>query len=137
MYIFETPMGSLGITNYITPNIINYLEITNGDYNTSNYYINTAGKIIYDTNNPVAQRITFKQQRTTKVNNIEVAYNNNIFQGDEISQARMSRAILVMTDTETIPWVTKDNKVVNLTKVDLLTILKEAGTIQTSIWAQQ
>lgn len=135
MFIVTTDGINLKFTNLITPDVMYSLEITNGDYNSYNYII-TEGKIVYDTTNAKAARVNFKKQRALQVDNIEVSYKGNTYQGDETSQNRMTRAILSMTDTEVIPWVTKDNKIVNLSKVDLSAILKQAGIIQTSLWTQ-
>lgn len=77
----------------------------------------------------------WKSERQTKVDNIEVIYNDVIYQGDEVSQTRMARAITSMTDdTVTIPWVAKDNSVYDLTRVDLKAILLDAGNQQSFIW---
>lgn len=134
MYIFEIEKGILGATNVLQPHMVNFIETVNGDCNVFNYYLDNTNKIIYNTKNPIATRLEFKKTRQQQVDNIEVTYNGNIYQGDETSQNRMTRAILAMTDTEVIPWVTKDNKNVNLSKVDLSSILKQAGIIQTSLW---
>lgn len=135
MYIFLTDTNTLGVTNKLPPDSKVYLEAVNDDHYSYNYYFNSdTNSIIYDPNNAIALRIQFKLERQQKVNNIEVTYNGNIYQGDETSQNRMTRAILAMTDTETIPWITKDNKNVNLSKVDLSAILKQVGIIQTSLW---
>ena len=76
----------------------------------------------------------WKQERQNKVDNIEVTYNSIVYQGDELSQTRIARAISAMSDTETIDWVSKDNSIQTLNKVDLSAILKEAGIKQTQIW---
>lgn len=81
-----------------------------------------------------AEYETWKQERQNKVDNLEVTYNEVVYQGDELSQARVSRAIAVMNDTETTQWVAKDNSIQILNKADLSAILKEAGTKQTKIW---
>lgn len=83
----------------------------------------------------VAALAAWKQQREELVTNIEVTHNGVIYQGDETSQDRMSRAINALPDdTATVPWVAKDNSVQNLTKPDLKTILFAAGQEQTLIW---
>lgn len=76
----------------------------------------------------------WKQERQNKVDNIEVTYNSIVYQGDELSQTRIARVISAMSDTETIDWVSKDNSIQTLNKVDLSAILKEAGIKQTQIW---
>ena len=76
----------------------------------------------------------FKEVRDILVLTIEVTYNGNTYQGDEISQSRMSRAILSMTPEDTIRWKTADNKEVVLTRSDLSEILRLAGQEQTRLW---
>lgn len=76
----------------------------------------------------------WKTERQNKVDNLEITHNDIIYQGDETSQIRMSRAISVMNDTETTEWVAKDNSIQILNKSDLSDILKEAGIRQTQIW---
>lgn len=76
----------------------------------------------------------WKTERQNKVDNLEITHNDIIYQGDETSQTRMSRAISIMNDTETTEWVAKDNSIQILNKSDLSDILKEAGIRQTQIW---
>jgi len=61
---------------------------------------------------------------TTKVN----------LNGDELSQTRMTRALLGMSDTDKIDWITADNTLVQLTKADLQNALLETGKQQTQIF---
>ena len=76
-----------------------------------------------------------KELRTLLVANIEVEYNGIVYQGDEISQDRMSRAINGLPDdTTTISWKAKDNSSKELTRLDLKEILFLAGQEQTRIW---
>lgn len=76
-----------------------------------------------------------KQNRQIQVDNIEVAYNGIIYQGDETSQDRMSRVINGLPDdTTTIQWKAKDNSSQELTKLDLKQILYLAVQEQTKNW---
>jgi len=76
-----------------------------------------------------------KSQRSTAVDSIEVTYNGVIYQGDELSQGRLSRAISALPDdTTTTTWVAKDNSVHQLTRVDLKTILALSGAEQSRLW---
>lgn len=76
-----------------------------------------------------------KELRTTLVESIEVEYNGVIYQGDEKSQDRMSRAINGLSDdTTTISWKAKDNSSQELTRLDLKEIIFLAGQEQTKIW---
>ena len=76
----------------------------------------------------------FKKLREELVGKIEIVYENNLYQGDETSQSRMSRAVTGMNEADTIRWKTSDNKEVILTKTDLAEILRLAGQEQTRIW---
>lgn len=76
-----------------------------------------------------------KQTRQASVENIKVTYNGTIYQGDEESQGRMSRAINGLPDDmTTISWKASDNSSQELTRVDLKEILFMAGQEQTRIW---
>ena len=77
----------------------------------------------------------WKQDRQAKVDAIEVIYKGIIYQGDETSQTRMTKAITALPDNvTTIPWTAKDNTVSILTKLDLQAILLDAGTQQSVLW---
>ena len=76
----------------------------------------------------------YKAIRQNLVDNIEVTYNDVVYQGDEKSQDRMSRAIVGMDDDDTIEWTAKDNSKVTLLKSDLKQILRLAGIEQTKVW---
>lgn len=79
----------------------------------------------------------WKQQRQIAVDNIEATYNGVVYQGDEVSQTRMSRAIAALPDdVTTIDWVAKDNSVQQWNKGDLQAILLDAGMQQSAIWNQ-
>jgi len=54
--------------------------------------------------------------------------------GDEISQSRMSRAILSMNDTDSTLWIMADNTTATVTKANLTEALKLSGEAQTSMW---
>ncbi len=90
----------------------------------------------YEEDRLVKQSIAdWKANRQTEVDNLEVIHNGVIYQGDEVSQTRMARAIAVMSDSDIFTgWVAKDNTSHDLTKADLLAILKDAGTQQSAIW---
>ena len=76
----------------------------------------------------------YKTIRQNIVDNIEVIYNEIIYQGDEKSQDRMSRAIVGMDDYDTIEWTAKDNSKVVLLRSDLKQILRLSGIEQTKVW---
>ena len=82
-------------------------------------------------------RIYGREQRDEAVQNIEVLYNGYVFQGDEVSQSRMARALAGMKEDDTIKWKTKDNLVIVLSKDDLKQVLRLAGQEQTKIWFKE
>ena len=75
-----------------------------------------------------------KEYRNKLVSSIEIVYDGIIYQGDEVSQGRMSRVISSMLDTDTIMWKAKDNSKVKLTKIDLTQILRLSTIEQTKVW---
>ena len=56
------------------------------------------------------------------------------FDGDEISQSRMARAVVSSDPLETTNWVLADNSVALVTREELKEALKLAGLSQTVIW---
>ena len=56
------------------------------------------------------------------------------FDGDEISQGRMARAVTGMDDMDTVIWVLADNTPIMATKAELKEALKLAGAAQAAIW---
>ena len=75
-----------------------------------------------------------KEHRNNLVSSIEIVYDGVVYQGDEVSQGRMSRVISSMLDTDTIMWKAKDNSKVKLTKIDLTQILRLSTIEQTKVW---
>lgn len=78
-----------------------------------------------------------KAARSIAVNAITVTTTaGNTFDGDEVSQTRMARAILVMSNTNipSIPWVLSDNTVIDATVAELTEALSLAGTEQSRLW---
>lgn len=100
-----------------------------------NYKIEDGQVIKTERNDAAYLSQVSKSNRTAAVENIEVEYNGIVYQGDEISQDRMSRAINGLPDdTTTISWKAKDNSSRELTRLDLKEILFLAGQEQTRIW---
>ena len=79
-------------------------------------------------------REDFKAQRQILVDAIKVTVGTKVFDGDEVSQGRMARAAVAMTDTETVLWVLADNTPTQCTKAELVEALRLAGEEQTKIW---
>lgn len=79
------------------------------------------------------------EQRSKAVANITVEVDGMVFDGDEVSQERMARAILVAKatgeeDTATTTWVLHDNTVAQPTIAQLVKALRLAGEEQTKLW---
>ena len=82
-------------------------------------------------------RESFKAARVTAVDNIKVTTAaGNTFDGDETSQTRMGRAILVLSTgaAATVPWVLADNTVIQATAAELAEALALAGAEQAQLW---
>jgi len=60
----------------------------------------------------------------------------NTFDGDEVAQGRMVRAVMAMqaTSTPATPWVLADNTVVQVSATELLEALALAGAAQSALW---
>ena len=83
----------------------------------------------------------FKGERAINVDYIivSVALENgetHDFQGDETSQNRLARSGWGMEKMGilTIDWKTAENRIVQLTVIDIATILLQAGQAQSALW---
>lgn len=56
------------------------------------------------------------------------------FDGDEVSQGRMARAVVGMDDDDSIEWVLSDNTVTSVSKSELREALRLAGAAQSAMW---
>lgn len=77
-----------------------------------------------------------KAERAAEVEAITVEVDGMVFDGDEMSQARMSVAASSMSDDETNVWVLHDNTVVQVTKAQLLQACRLARIAQSSVWTK-
>lgn len=80
-----------------------------------------------------------KAERTDAVSKITVIVDGMVFDGDEISQERMSRTITAAVTTgedmsSTTTWVLADNTVAQVSIKQLAKALRAAGEKQTSLW---
>lgn len=84
------------------------------------------------------QRMTAKEARELAVAAIKVTTAaGNTFDGDEISQGRMARAIIALSGTpavSSVVWVLADNSVINATVAELTEALALAGQAQADLW---
>ena len=82
-------------------------------------------------------RDQFKAERAQAMQSLTVTTQaGNVFNADETSQTRMSRAITIMDDVETTVWVLADNTPIQATKAELKEALRLAGEAQAALWVQ-
>lgn len=82
-------------------------------------------------------RNSLKAQRALAVEAIKVTtHTGNTFDGDEISQGRMARAILGLqaANVATVTWVLSNNTPIQVTALELGEALALAGAAQAAIW---
>lgn len=83
-------------------------------------------------------REEWKSERSATVEAIKVTtLAGNTFDGDEVSQGRMARAVSSMEDVDTVLWVLADNTVIQATKAELREALRLAGSAQAAIWVME
>lgn len=80
-----------------------------------------------------------KQERADAVSKITVEIDGMVFDGDEISQERMSRTVVAAAATgetgdATTTWVLHDNTIAQPTISQLARALRAAGEAQTKLW---
>lgn len=86
---------------------------------------------------PEQLREIAKAARAVAVKNILVTTQaGNTFDGDETSQTRMARAVLVLSTgaAATVPWVLADNTVIQADIAELTEALALAGAAQAALW---
>jgi hypothetical protein len=77
----------------------------------------------------------WKSDRQAKVDGITVTIDGLVFDGDELSQGRMARAVTAADSlTETTEWTLHDNSIAMVTIQQLKTACRLAGEEQTRIW---
>jgi hypothetical protein len=107
-----------------------YQDLINGEHGTIEPYAPT----------PQRARALKNFNRDIQVEAIQVTTNNgHVFNGDEDSQNRMSRAIVMLRTKPsgtTIKWVLANNAIVNVGTGELVEALTAAFAAQTAIWTQ-
>lgn len=86
---------------------------------------------------PEELRATAKLARAESVASIKVTTAaGNVFDGDETSQGRMSRAVIALSTglAPSVTWVLADNSVIEATADELTEALVLAGQAQAAIW---
>ena len=77
----------------------------------------------------------WKGDRAVTMHQMTVSYNGKTYQADELSQDRMARYIVALTDDTTqVTWLDKSNVKVGLTRVDLKAILLLCVDKQNGVW---
>lgn len=81
-------------------------------------------------------RDRLKISRAAAVEQIVVTVNGKNFNGDEVSQNRMARAIIALQglNVPTTTWVLSDNTPATVTVTELIMALAAAGQAQTNVW---
>jgi len=86
-------------------------------------------------------REEWKSARSAAVEAIKVTTQaGNTFDGDEISQGRMARAVIALDAAApgtTVNWVLADNSVIQATALELTEALALAGGAQAAIWVAE
>ena len=77
---------------------------------------------------------THRESRDSAVDNILVTVDKLVFNGNELSQSRMARAVLCLKATETIQWKLADNSVAKVTQKQLKKALLLANKAQSDLW---
>lgn len=75
-----------------------------------------------------------KVKRSQNVSKIVVTVDGKAFDGDEVSQNRIARALTALDDSESTLWTLNNNEIVSVTKTQLKEALRLAGAAQTSMW---
>jgi hypothetical protein len=113
------------------------------DYSDELYYRieqNEAPYVVYTrkSNEQIAQVMVAKakmQRQATVEALIVTTVSGKLFDGDETSQGRMSRAINALDPLETTVWILADNTPAMVTREELREALRLAGAAQTAVWA--
>lgn len=93
--------------------------------------------VVGDLPGPTDPREIAKAARAVAVENIKVTTAaGNTFDGDEVSQGRMSRAIQVLSTgfAPSLPWILADDTVIQVTAAELTEALALAGAEQARLW---
>lgn len=128
-----------GVLGY---NIPDEYIIMNSNQPRPYYYASNIGEWILDETKQEEYELNIaKQKRADAVSKITVEVDGMIFDGDEISQERMSRTITAAKaigkqDNDTTTWVLHDNTVAEVSVEQLSRALFIAGEAQTELWTK-
>ncbi len=99
---------------------------------TGGKWVETGGPSAED--KAAAARAAFVAERNERMAKLTVTVDGYLFDADEVSQGRMLRAQIVMSDVDTTPWVLNDNTVIQADKQLLLRALDAASKAQAALW---
>lgn len=87
---------------------------------------------------PIELVVKAKRQRDREVENLVVEVNGKAFDGNEVAQSRMTRAIQMMelNRQESVEWVLHDNTVATVTLDDLKQAFAQAVKEQNDLWVK-
>jgi hypothetical protein len=78
--------------------------------------------------------VALKKMRQIKLDKLTVSINGFVLDANEDAQNRISRAIVAMSDIDTIQWKGFYNTFGTMTKANLIEALLLAGQAQTELW---
>lgn len=117
-----------------------YVETKLDDFIFERDYIYTVEGASIVKNKSFNEALSIEVRKRTAISliaDLEVVYNNVVYQCDEVSQSRISRAIIGLPfDDSVIMWKAKDNSIHHLSRLDLENILYLAIKEHTRIWIQ-
>ena len=109
-----------------------YHEVSNTESGDSVDYEFINDSIVYNPNNTTALAYRSRLDKKRALRELTVLYNGNTFSANENSTSRMTSNVSIMSDSEIIQWKA-ENTVVDLTKSDLINILKTINNRRTEI----
>lgn len=138
----ETELSDLGWQDVIVEDVV----LQDNEVKTPSALVLEEGKIIqrysisaqYTPEQLASRQLSeMKSLRDSSVKAIRVTLANGItLDGDEKSQERLARAVMVMGDEELAPWIDADNNLQSLSKSDVLEGLGLAGREMSRIWIE-
>ena len=109
-----------------------YHEVLNTESGDSIDYEFINESIVYNPSNATAVEYKNRLSKKVALRELTVVYNDNTFSANESSTSRMTSNVFVMSDSEVVQWKA-ENTVVDLTKNDLINILKIINNKRTEI----
>jgi hypothetical protein len=130
--------GETGEHSQLFPNVSFPFDTPQQDWMTENGVEIVVAPIYVPTQQEIDEqaRRNAKYNRQIAVDSITVTVNGKVFDGDEVAQTRMTRAIVGMqiTGQPTIDWILNNNVVTQATLAELKEALCLAGARQAELW---